>query len=143
MKALPHRLHSYLGPLYFHTLRVPSSATAGLQGESVSCGSFPQAPAEKAISLGVWLGREKNRNQDCLGPETIQVLLHPLQSQLTLNEHPSVKSRGLLRVKAGGGCVCVIRFFLSQPKAVTPQEALPNVKNTDAKVEGVRFQLPE
>lgn len=143
MKALPHRLHSYLGPLYFHTFRVPSSATAGLQGESVSCGSFPQAPAEKAISLGVWLGREKNRNQDCLGPETIQVLLHPLQSQLTLNEHPSVKSRGLLRVKAGGGCVCVIRFFLSQPKAVTPQEALPNVKNTDAKVEGVRFQLPE
>lgn len=83
--------HSYLGPLYFYTPRLPSPSTAGLQGESVSCGSFLQAPAEKAISLGVWWGREKNRNQDCLGPETIQVLLHPLQSQLTLNEHPSGK----------------------------------------------------
>lgn len=72
--------------------RFPPPPKLQVSRENLSPAVFsPQAPAEKAISLGVWLGREKNRNQDCLGPETIQVLLHPLQSQLTLNEHPSGK----------------------------------------------------
>lgn len=78
MKTSLAALHSYLVPLYFHPPQSPlplSPQTAILQGESVSCGSFPQAPVEKAISLGVWLEREKNRNQDCLGPETIQVFI--------------------------------------------------------------------
>lgn len=92
--------HSYLGPLISippdSPPYPPNTPRTGLPLQ-VSKGNLspavfsPQAPAEKAISLGVWLGREKNRNQDCLGPETIQVLLHPLQSQLTLNEHPSGK----------------------------------------------------
>lgn len=51
------------------------------------------------------------------------------------------KGRGLLLVKAGGRLGGILCIFLS---LVTPyQEALPNVTNTDTKVEGIRFQLPE
>lgn len=140
-KASFAALHAYLGPLCFQPppnpapdAPSPQSHTAGLPGESVSCGSFPQAPAEKAISLGVWLGREKNRNQDCLGPETIQVLLHPLQSQPTLNEHPSGK-RPRFTLCWGRGWGELSSFFLLRPKVVTPsREALPNAKSTDKQV---------
>lgn len=144
MKTSLAALLSYPGPLYlFPYPQTPLSLTPQTlspQGESVSCGSFPQAPAEKAISLGVWLGGEKNRNQDCLGPETIQVLLHPLQSQLTLNEHPSGKRPRftLLCVCArigGGGRGDLVCLFLFQPKVATPSpEALLNAKSTDTKV---------
>lgn len=55
--------HSYLGPLYFLYTQTPSPSTAGLQGESVLLRLFLQAPAEKAISLGVWWGERKTETR--------------------------------------------------------------------------------
>lgn len=135
---LPRRPPLLPWPLLFPAPQTPlplTPQTAILQGESVSCGSFPQAPAEKAISLGVWLGREKNRNQDCLGPETIQVLLHPLQSQLTLNEHPSVKRpRFTLCWGDGGGWgSLLISFSCYQRLQHLPERFFP-IPRVDTKV---------
>lgn len=50
---------------------------------------------------GVWL--RKVRTETCFvwGPETIQLLLHPLQSQLRLNEHPGGKKPGFPRSRGG------------------------------------------
>lgn len=89
-------------PLFLYT-QTPLPSTAGLQGESVSCGSSCRRLLEKRNFLRCG-GERENRNQDCLGPGNIQVLLHS-QSQLTLMSIQAEKAEvySMLRRGREGG----------------------------------------